>query len=376
MTELARLRRLLHSQPELAGEEEKTARLIQEFVEPCRPDQIVSGIGGFGLAAVVSGTHPGPRVLVRAELDALPISERTEFEYRSNNPGISHKCGHDGHLTILAGLARRLCQQRPTKGSVVLLFQPAEETGEGAARVLADPRFTELGPDYVVALHNLPGYLLGQVITREGCFAAASSGLIINLRGKTSHAAEPEAGRSPTLAVAQLIAGLSSITQFHTALHQMGKVTVIHARLGEVAFGTSPGEAEIMATLRSYAPEVLETLSAEATRLARELARTYELEVTVDSTQVFPATINNSQIVVAIERAAVNLGLEIARPEMPFAWSEDFGHFTARYPGALFGLGAGETCPPLHHPEYDFPEALIEPGVSMFLQTIENLLGQ
>ena len=376
MTELTRLRRLLHSQPELAGQEENTSRLMHVFLESCQPDHIVSGIGGFGLAAIVNGSQPGPCVLVRCELDALSIPETIELEHGSEIPGISHKCGHDGHMAILAGLARQIGNQRPARGSVILLFQPAEETGEGAPRVLEDSKFKEIHPDYAISLHNLPGYPLGQVVIRDGLFAAASSGLIIRLHGKTSHAAEPEAGSSPALAVAQIIEGLSSIPQFHTSLHQAGQITVVHARLGEIAFGTSPGDAEVMATLRAYDPEVMEILSNEALRLARETGQTYKLDVSIESTGTFPATVNNTELVTIIEQAAESLRLDIARPETPFAWSEDFGHFTARYHGALFGLGAGETCPPLHHPEYDFPERLIEPGVNMFTQIVNNLLSQ
>jgi len=145
-------------------------------------------------------------------------------------------------MAIVAGLAERLHTHRPESGSVILLFQPAEETGEGADRVLSDSKFDQIQPDYVLALHNLPGYPLGQIIVREGVFASASSGLRIHLKGKTSHAAEPETGNSPALAVAQLIQVLSSIPQYYTSLHEPAQATVIHAKVGDVAFGTSPGE--------------------------------------------------------------------------------------------------------------------------------------
>ena len=236
------LRKQFHRLPELSGQEKNTSKTIVSFLEYCKPDKIVTGIGGYGIAAVFSGSRKGQRVMVRCELDALPIPETLDIPHRSEAMGVSHKCGHDGHMAIVAGLAERLHTHRPESGSVILLFQPAEETGEGADRVLSDSKFDQIQPDYVLALHNLPGYPLGQIIVREGVFASASSGLRIHLKGKTSHAAEPETGNSPALAVAQLIQVLSSIPQYYTSLHEPAQATVIHAKVGDVAFGTSPGE--------------------------------------------------------------------------------------------------------------------------------------
>lgn len=376
MSELVELRRRLHSHPELSHQEEHTAATIREFLEQSAPDKIVTGIGGHGLAVVFSGNEQGPRVLVRAELDALPIQERVELEYGSQFKQVSHKCGHDGHMTILAGLARHLVSQRPSRGSVMLLFQPAEETGEGAAMVLADKKFAALKPDYAIALHNLPGYPLGQVIMRENVFASASSGLIVKLIGQTAHAAQPQLGRSPALAVAHLIQAFSSLPQFHTALHEAAKVTVIHARLGEVAFGTTPGRAEVMATIRSHLPDVMDRLTERAAELANGVAASYGLKIETKLTQVFPATENDPELVNVIVQSATELGLKVTRMETPFGWSEDFGHFTEKFRGALFGLGAGTDHPALHNPDYDFPDKLIEPGVKLFAGIVEKLLSE
>jgi amidohydrolase len=277
-------------------------------------------------------------------------------------------------MAIVAGLALQLQQNRPASGSVVLLFQPSEETGEGARRVLDDPQFEQIVPDHVFALHNLPGFPLGQVIVRDGVFASASTGFKASLTGHTSHAAEPEAGNSPAIAIAELIHGISSLPQFRTSLHEAAQATVIHARLGKAAFGTSPGEGEVMATLRSHTADVMDRLSAEAGSLAEGIAGAHGLKVATSCTEVFPSTVNNADSVAVVSAVANELGFDVRHQEIPFAWSEDFGHFTSQYKGALFGLGSGEDHPVLHHPDYDFPDDLIEPGVELFMGIIHQLL--
>ena len=373
MNKLVELRHLLHRHPELAGHEQRTSETITRSLRSYGPDKLVTGLGGCGLAATLEGHREGPRVLVRCELDALPIPESMDISHRSEVNGASHKCGHDGHMAMLVGLAKHIHNHPLRRGSVTLLFQPAEETGEGAARVIGDPSFGELRPDFVLAIHNLPGFDLGTVVVRSGVFASASVGLRIVLQGKTSHAAEPELGNSPALAVAQLIQSLSSAPQFTSALHETGQVTVIHARVGEVAFGTSPGFGTVMATIRSHSRDVLERLREKCTALARGTAATFGLDVTVDALEPFPVTENDPEVVKIITMAAGAIGADVHQKEFPFAWSEDFGHFTAAYPGALIGLGAGKDQPPLHHPDYDFPDDLLEPGVELLGEIVHRL---
>ena len=343
-------------------------------MEHCRPDQVIKGLGGQGLAALFGAESEGPRIMVRCELDALPIPESLDIPHRSQTTSVSHKCGHDGHMAILAGLAASFGRKRPSRGSVVLLFQPSEETGEGAERVLRDPKFDSIEPDYVLALHNLPGFPLEQVIIKSGVFAAASSGLHIHLEGQTSHAAQPEAGKSPALAIGQLIQQLSAIPQFYTALHEPAQVTVVHARVGEIAFGTSPGVGDIMVTLRAHSQHVIDLLTERAVRIGECAASTFGLEMTSKSTELFPPTVNDHDVVTVVEDCARKEGLSTYRPEQPFAWSEDFGHFTSKYRGVLFGFGAGENHPALHHPDYDFPDDLIQPGIRLLESTTRKLL--
>ena len=374
--DLVDLRRRLHTLAEPSHGESATADALIDFLAGMKAGPLTTRLGGFGLAATVHGRDPGPRVLIRSDMDALPIEDRIDGRHVSKTSGVGHKCGHDGHMAILCGLARRLAKNPPERGEAVLLFQPAEETGEGAALVLEDSAFAPLRPDSAFALHNLPGFPLGSVIARTGCFASASRGMVIGLRGESAHAAEPHLARSPALAVSGLIAAISSLPQTALALNRPAKATVIHARLGSEAFGTTPGDAEVMATLRTYSDSAMRTLAEAAERLARSAGEPDRLKVSVDWKQDFPATTNSASAVRTVRSCAEALGLAVLEPDAPFPWSEDFGHFTGRFGGALFGLGAGEDHPPLHNSGYDFPDTLLPIGVDLLESVVRRSLAE
>ncbi|MDZ7690697.1 MAG: amidohydrolase [Balneolaceae bacterium] len=369
------LRHELHQIAELSGKEHKTADRIKEMLRSCSPDEIIDGVGGNGIIAIFKGKEEGPSVVIRSELDALPIPEENELEYGSKTEGVAHKCGHDGHMAIVAGIAAFLRENRPSKGDVYLLFQPAEETGQGAAKILDDERFKQIEPDYMFALHNLPGYPKHQILLRDGVFAAASRGFEVELKGETSHAAHPENGQSPALALASLIQNFSAFPQFYSTLDEAAKVTVIHSKLGEVAFGTSPGYAEFRATIRTYRNKLMKQLCERAERLVKDTAEMHQLTSTARWTELFEATKSDESCNRIIEKAASVNGLESFRKETPFAWSEDFGRFTSQHKGAIFGLGAGEQHPQLHSSMYDFPDDLIPTGISMFVEIIKQITG-
>ncbi len=374
--ELTALRRELHRTAEPSGAERATAARIVGELEALGPDRLVQSLGGHGVAAELRGREPGPTVLLRADLDALPIAETIDLNHGSRRPGVAHKCGHDGHMAMAVGVARRLAAGRPARGRLIVLFQPAEETGEGAAAVIADPAFDDLKPDFAVAVHNLPGFELGEVVVRPGPFACASRGLTIELEGATSHAAEPDHGRSPALAVAQIIESWSAARQLFTGLDEATQATVIHASLGSRAFGTSPGNGTISATLRSSSDDAIDRIEARLRTVGDRIAEAWGLTASWSRTEVFPATVNDSEVVDAVAEAARALGCRLCQPTDPFAWSEDFGHFTELAPSALFGLGAGATHPALHHPTYDFPDALISTGVDLLEKVVRSWLGR
>jgi len=367
-------RKYLHKHPELSKKEHETAKKIKEFLSTNPPDKIIQGIGGTGLAAIYCGKKPGKTILIRGDIDALPIAETNSFEHVSVHQNVSHKCGHDGHTTILAGLSSVLKQKPIEKGSVALLFQPAEETGEGAAQVLSDPGFKEIKPDYVFALHNLPGFDLNKVVVKENHFAAASKGMIIRLTGKTSHAANPEHGISPALAVAEIIQKFHALSLSKDQFKDFKLITLIHTRIGEVAFGTTPGYAEVMATLRSYRNDDMKLLTRKAVSIIEEISDKYALSEKIEFREEFPATVNNVHCVETIREVCAENNLPIIEADEPFRWSEDFGHFTGKYPGAMFGIGAGKKHPALHNPEYDFPDQIIKTGIIIFDGIIRKLI--
>lgn len=370
---LRQLRRNLHEHPELSGVEEQTAERIAAQLEGTGPDQMIRGLGGTGIAAVYNGKTDGETWLFRAELDALPIPEADDLPHASRVPGVSHKCGHDGHMTALIGLARKLSVMREgLRGRVVLLFQPAEEIAAGAFAVSAEARFQELRPDRVFAWHNLPGYPLGSVIIRNGVFASASRGLVVRLTGATSHAAHTEDGVSPLPVFSHLVSQLPRLPQDCVRFDRAARVTLIHARLGEVAFGTSPGEAEVMATFRTHHEADMDRLVERAETMIASVADAHGLQVQMEWRDIFPATVNDSQAADDVRSVAGKLNIPVIEVASPFPWSEDFGVFSGEVPGALFGIGSGETHPQLHHPTYDFPDNLLERSVDVMSELIRQ----
>ncbi|MEM9378340.1 MAG: amidohydrolase [Planctomycetota bacterium] len=377
--DLPGLRRALHRRPEVSGSERETARAVLGHLRSLGPDRVWTGLGGHGVAAAFDGRaaapDSGPTCLVRAELDALPIDDHIASDHRSETPGVGHKCGHDGHMTILLGLVARIASSRPAAGRFVALFQPAEETGEGARAVAADPRFDELRPDWAFALHNLPGAPLGAVVVRTGTFNCASRGRVCRLTGATSHAAHPEEGRSPAAALCELVQELG-------ALHERPEIeggglalsTVVHARLGEVAFGTAPGEAVVMATLRAERDGTMERLASLALDRVAAVANAHGVDAEVTWRDVFDASVNDAEATDRVRVAARTSGAPLVERGAAFRWSEDFGALGRTARSAMFGLGAGEGHPGLHAPDYDFPDALIVPGVDLFERVVRDLL--
>ncbi|KAF0172667.1 MAG: celE [Rhodobacteraceae bacterium] len=376
VAELTEFRRDLHRFPEVSREEAATAQRIVAALSGLRPDQVITGLGGHGVAAVFNGAATGPTLLFRAELDALPIEEISAAAHRSTIPGKGHLCGHDGHMTFLMGLARLLSRQRPARGRVVLMFQPAEEDGFGAAAVVADPNYAAIKPDWAFAIHNLPGLPFGHAALKSGVVNCASQGLRIVLTGKTAHASQPENGSSPGLALAQLIPALAALGQGGPLGPDYRLVTITHAKLGEPAFGIAPGEAELWATLRAIADDKMAALRAAAIALAETEAAGQGLKVSFSHHDDFAASVNNPDATRQLQRALESLAVPHGESDLPMRASEDFGRFGQ--PGtrsAMLFLGVGESHAALHNPDYDFPDSLIPLGVQIFHRVMIDLLA-
>uniref|UniRef100_UPI003562A5E3 amidohydrolase n=1 Tax=Lutibacter sp. TaxID=1925666 RepID=UPI003562A5E3 len=257
---LTNFRKKLHQFPELSGDEKQTAQAVIEELKRCNPTTIITKLGGHGVAAIFKGSLKGETILFRAELDALPIQEDNTFEHTSKYPGISHKCGHDGHATILIGLARILKLNPILKGEVILLFQPAEENGNGAKAVLEDEKFKSLKPDFVFSLHNVPDYDKGTIIIKNNSFTPSVTSLKITLKGKTAHAAEPENGINPDLALQEIIVAIKALADNNVDSETFSVVTTVYATLGSEDYGISADYAELHFTIRCWTAKQLKNL--------------------------------------------------------------------------------------------------------------------
>jgi len=369
------LRKELHQHPELSGEEIKTAQRIKSFLAPNPPSELIEGIGGHGLAAIYSFDAIGPVVMIRCELDALPIEESNLFEYRSETIGLSHKCGHDGHMAMVAGLSYWIKEQSFNKGKIILLFQPAEETGKGAKAIVEDEKFKELIPDYVFALHNIPGEPLNTIIRIPNNFSSTVQSLAVFLKGKESHASEPENGVNPALAIAEIIKQFDLLNNSNPEKPDFSLLTPVHIKMGQVAYGISAGSGELHFTLRTRDEAHMDNLKQAIKKVLSETSQLYNLELELGWFDYFPTSKNDPFCNKLIQKAAKINNLKIQDKAYPYKFGEDFGWFSKHYKSAMFGLGAGEFSPALHNPDYDFPEEIIPAGMAMFSSIIEQILG-
>jgi amidohydrolase len=370
---LTTLRHDLHRRPEVSGEENATAERITTELQALGADRIWTGLGGHGVAAEFAGITSGPTVLLRCELDGLPIREISDLPYKSRIEGKGHLCGHDGHMVTMLGVAMTLAE-RPAAGRVILLFQPAEETGAGAKAVIEDARWPEIKPDFAFAYHNVPGRPLGEIGLREGAGNCASRGMQILLEGKSSHAAAPEDGLSPALAMVALMESLPSLGFGTIADEAFSLSTLTHAHLGEPTFGIAPANGELRITLRTMTNERMEMLIANAGAQVEDAKGA--LDVEVHWHDVFRAVNNDIDATAIARKAALELGHVLNEMNTPMRWSEDFGRIgDDGAKAAMLYIGAGGNQPQLHNPDYDFPDALLPVAIDQFCGIIQCLLG-
>ena len=373
--DLTRFRRALHQYPEISGEEVETARTIAAELETLAPTRILTAMGGHGVAAVFDSGTPGPTVLFRAELDGLPIPEEHDIPWVSKVPGKSHVCGHDGHMTMLLALGRMISRRPVARGRVVLMFQPAEEDGSGAKAVVADPAYAEIAADWAFAIHVEPGQPFGHVSTGPGLINCASMGMAITLTGKTAHAADPEDGTSPALAVAKLLPAIDALGAGGLLDDDFRLVTLTHTRIGEPTFGIAPGEAVIYATLRSARDEGLAQIEQDLRALVNEVAASHGLKHQLQISDHFAASINHPEAYEIARAAMEALGVSHGDEGVPMRASEDFGVFGQGAKAAMLCLGPGKDYAALHNPDYDFPDDLIPIGAGIFERIARDLLG-
>ena len=367
------IRRELHQHPELSGHEARTARFIEDKLQVFHPTKVIRHVGGHGLLVEYFFSEDGPTVLFRADMDAVAVQEPDDIPHHSQTPGVAHKCGHDGHTTILLRFARMLSERPLPKGRVLLLFQPAEENGSGSKAVLDTKVLDYYQIDKAFALHNIPGYPLHAVLCKEGCFTCAVVSVSITLTGKSSHAAEPQKGISPIPAILKIVDELSRWNNTDMQSDDYFLSTIVEIHVGEEAYGVSAGNGVIRATLRAKTDKLLHQHAEQLKNLvATECERTPGLQHEMEWLEPFSANENDPQSVSLVKSAAIRNNLPYLELQTPFSWGEDFGLFTQQYKGAMFGLGSGENCAPLHSPQYDFPDAVIETGATLFYTIAEE----
>lgn len=373
LDKLTQIRRTFHANPEVSEHEFETQKRILAFLDE-ETNAIVSKVGKTGVLASFTSKETGPTIMIRGDIDALPIIETNTFDYKSKTEGVSHKCGHDGHTTILLGLAKVLTEEVITKGRVLLLFQPAEENGMGAEAVLNDTVFQQENIDYVFALHNLPAYTMHEIVVKENEFTGNVKSIILKMTGKTAHAAEPEQGHNPSMAISEILAFADKITLNKPEEADFFLMTPIYATLGDLAYGISAGYGEVHFTIRSWDTDLMATQSEKIVQFMNETCAKYHLTPEISWTQVFHANLNHPEAVNFIRKAAEQNQLSLTERDYPFRWGEDFGLFTQKYKGAMFGLGSGVSTPALHNPDYDYPDEITETGIRMFNQIIKEIL--
>lgn len=353
------LRHELHAKPELSGNEAHTKQRLQDFLRTHTALEITDR--GAWFFAFRKGGSARPPIAFRAEMDAIAMDETIALPYASTFPGVSHKCGHDGHCATLAALALET-ETLAADRDIYFIFQHAEETGQGGqecATLLAEKGIAE-----VFAFHNMAGQERGTVAIRSGTMNCASQGLTLHFTGVPAHASLPETGKNPALAAADLIRTIADLTapgNFPAPVW----CTVIQVALGSENFGIAAGEGRVLLTCRGEREADMLALSERIIDAARNCARRDGLALDVSVCDVFPETVNHPESADKIRAACTHLGYPLYEMPEPMRASEDVGHFFKAAKGALFLLHAGD-CAPIHTPEYDFDDALIERAVELF----------
>lgn len=362
----AEIRQQFHSLAEASGQEDKTTEAILRLLKDFAPSQIHTFPDSHNIIAEYDSGVEGPTLLFRGDMDAVGVEEHLKLPYGSHTPGYAHKCGHDGHTTILLGFAEQLHLHPVQKGKILLFFQAAEETGQGCGQLIQSGFLQSYNINMVFALHNIPGIPLHSITCRAGSFTCAVISCEITLTGKTSHAAEPEKGISPFRAATSISEQLLDLNHPQLKDDNYQIVTLVESHIGETAYGVSAGHGILRFTLRAKSEALLQALKQQTENIvSTEVAKTPGLEYTIRWLEYFAGGNNSGEAVAIVRQAAKNNGLDYIEKEVPFTWGEDFGLLTQHYPGALFGLGSGTDTPPLHHQDFDFPDEIIETGVKM-----------
>jgi amidohydrolase len=376
------IRHDLHQHPELGYEEFYTSALVSKELTRLGIEHKTGLAGGTGILATIRGNADGPCVALRADMDALPVEEATNLPYASTHAGRMHACGHDGHTSILLGAAAILKNLAPSlKGTIKLIFQPAEEGGRGAQRMCNDGVLANPKVDAVFGLHGWPGLKVGTVASRPGPLLASVDGFRITLRGKGTHAAAPQEGVDPIVAGSALVQALQTIVSRENDANDAVVVTIGQFNAG-AAFNVIPPTATLAGTLRALTPPVRDRAIEAIQRIARGIAATYRCQCDIAFSDSTPATTNHPEMTEFVRQTAqATLGQDsyVTAPK-PAMWGEDFSFYLNEVPGCFYVLGVQphdrDSYPMLHNPAYDFTDAALPVGIRMMVALATTFLSR
>ena len=354
------LRHELHQYPEPSNNEEWTKERLMEFLKTHTNLEIADR--GKWFYAVYRAGEEKRNIAFRADFDAILFHEKPDMPYASKNPGVAHKCGHDGHSASLAGLALEI-DQEGAPYNVFFLFQHAEETGDGAAEAAVFVKENDIHE--IFAYHNMSGWPEKAVVVKNDTLMFASRGMVIHMEGTPTHASQPEFGKNPAHAIAQVI---NAIPAFTRPEDHKGLVlcTIIQLDVGERAFGVAASKGDLLLTIRAEFEEELDLLQQKLENLAMEKAKVDGIDVTFEYHDVFPVTSNHKESSDKIRQVCRAKGFQLVEMEQGMRGSEDFGHYLKETKGAMCYIGNGEDYPQVHTNEYDFPDSITETAVELF----------
>ena len=393
--ELTAFRRDLHAHPELGFEEVYTSSRVAQALKLCGVDEVHTGLGKTGVVAVIKGQNPAvdgsnvrPMIGLRADMDALPMTEHNDFGWKSAKAGLMHGCGHDGHTTMLVGAARYLAETRNFAGDAVLVFQPAEEGCGGADAMIKDGLFERFPVNAIYAMHNWPAMQPGTVGINAGPMMAAADRITIEITGKGGHGAHAYLTVDPVMVAAHMITALQSIVSRNVKAMDNAVLSICSMQAGNpAAMSVVPGSAMLVGTVRTFKPEVQNLVERRLHEMCPAIAQAFGATATVKYERIYPATINSpAEFSLAADVAEQLVGVHnLVRDLEPSMGSEDFSFMLKVKPGAYLRLGQGEQIPDgqggftggvgsrfLHNSCYDFNDAVLPLGAALFAGIVER----
>ena len=379
------LRRDIHAHPELCFEEVRTSKLVAERLMHWGIE-VHHGLGTTGVVGVIRG-RPGPRALgLRADMDALPVTEHNQFAHASKHPGKMHACGHDGHTAMLLAAAQHLATHRNFAGTVYLIFQPAEEGGGGAREMMKDGLFERFPMDAIFGMHNWPGMAVGQFAIKDGPCFASSNEFRVRISGKGCHAAMPHLGIDPVPVACQLVQGFQTILTRNVRPVETGVISVTMIEAGE-ATNVIPDDVTIRGTVRTFTTDTLDLIEARMRAMSEQLCAAFGATVDFEFHRNYPPTINHTREAEFVRQVMCEVvGPDQVQTFEPTMGAEDFSFFLQGKPGAYFVIGNGDgvhregghglgPCT-LHNPSYDFNDQLIPLGATLWVKLAQRWLAQ